>query len=221
MSVRVLSKVWEYFPNGGSELLSMLALADWSDDEGFSFPSIASIAKKTRLSASQARRIVHDLIDSGFVQVVGNKNGGAKGSSRRYKINLTLLTASADASPTVDARASADARDDWHGCAQTTSADASLTVIEPSLTIKGFDLPDWLPFNEWSAFIDHRKKLKKPLTPYAMDLAIKKLKKIVDTGHKADDIINESILKGWQSFFVPKDNDVSKNGIPDWASGII
>ena len=175
MSVRVLSKVWEYFPNGGSELLSMLALADWSDDEGFSFPSIASIAKKTRLSASQARRIVHDLIDSGFVQVVGNKNGGAKGSSRRYKINLSLLTSGADATPTADARASTDARDDWHGCAETTSAHASLTVIEPSITTKGFELPDWVPVIEWNAFVDHRKKLKKALTTYSMNLAINQL----------------------------------------------
>lgn len=218
MSVKVLSKVWEHYPSGGSSLLVMLALADWSDDEGRCFPSIASIAKKTRLSDSQARRVVHDMINMSYVQVVGNKNGGAKGSSRRYKINIQLLTASTNATPAADARASTDARDDWHGCAETASAHASLTVIEPSLTIKDFELPDWIPIQAWNAYLEHRNKLKKPLTDYSMNLAIQRLQKIVDEGHQPADIINETILKGWQTFYAPK-NSISE--ISSMMQGLI
>lgn len=218
MSVKVLSKVWEYYPNGGSSLLVILALADWSDDNGLSFPSIAAVAKKTRLSDSQARRIVHHLINHGYVQVVGNKNGGAKGSSRRYKINIQLLTASTNDTPSADARASTDARDDWHGCAETASAHASLTVIEPSLTINKFELPDWIPIQAWNAYLEHRKKLKKPLTDYSMNLAVQKLQKIVDAGHKPTDVINETVLKGWLTFYAPK-NSVSE--ISDMMQGVI
>lgn len=218
MSISVLSKVWEHYPNGGSELLSLLALADWSDDDGLSFPSIASVAKKTRLSVSQARRVVHELIGTGFIQVVGNKNGGVKGSSRRYKINIAQLTASTGATPSVDARASADARDDLHGCAETASAHASLTVIEPSLTIKEFELPNWIPAEAWNAYLEHRKKLKKPLTNYAMNLAVQKLQKIVADGHKPEDVINEAILKGWLTFYPPK-NSVTE--ISDMMQGVI
>lgn len=214
----MLSKVWEYYPNGGSSLLVMLAFADWSDDDGRCFPSIASMAKKTRLSDSQARRVVHDLINMGYVQVVGNKNGGAKGSSRRYKINIKLLTATIDATPSADARGSTDAGDDWHGCAETAIAYASLTVIEPSLTIKEFELPDWVPIQAWNAYLEHRKKLKKPLTDYSMNLAVHKLEKIVDEGHKPADVINETILKGWLTFYAPK-NSVSEIG--DMMQGVI
>ncbi len=58
MAVRVMSIVWESYPGGGSELLALLALADWSDDEGRCFPAIASIAKKRgyRHFRSSARR---------------------------------------------------------------------------------------------------------------------------------------------------------------------
>jgi hypothetical protein len=215
MSVRVLSKVWEFFPEGGCELLTLLALADWSDDEGLSFPSIASLAKKTRLSSSQARRNVHALINSGYVNVVGNKYGGGSGSSRRYKIVLSLLAPSMHASPSVVARGGVNAQHDSHLCTITTSPHASLTIIEPSLSKAGFELPDWVPKTEWSAFVDHRKKLKKELTPYSMNLAVKQLQKIVDEGHKPEDVINESILRGWRSFYAPKNIETNASNIMD------
>jgi hypothetical protein len=152
MSIKVMSKVWDGYPAGGSELLALLALADWSNDDGMCFPSIASIASKTRLSRSQAQRVVHALIDQGFVAVLDNAMGGAPGATRRYRINLAkLATGSAgatgrmDATPTgrTDATGSAgatgrmDARDGSHGCAETGRMGATLTVIEPSITTKG------------------------------------------------------------------------------------
>src|SRR3569623_593310 len=86
MSVKALSLVWESFPAGGSELLAMLAMADRSADEGRCWPSMASIARNTRLSRSQAQRIVHQLIADGFLSVTGNETGGAPDSTRQYKI---------------------------------------------------------------------------------------------------------------------------------------
>lgn len=145
VSIKAMSTVWDVFPNGGTDLLTLLALADWSDDSGRCYPSIGAIAKKTRLSTSQARRVVHALIEDGFVSVLGNEYGGAPGATRQYQINLDRLTAGADAPPTTsasatptastDARgtASAHARDGWRGCAETASAHASQTVSEPSV----------------------------------------------------------------------------------------
>lgn len=100
MAVKVLSLVWDGYPGAGTELLALLALADWSDDEGRCWPSIASISKKTRLSRSQAQRIVHRLIATGYVNVTGNETGGPPGSTRQYLINLDMLTGRMDATPT-------------------------------------------------------------------------------------------------------------------------
>lgn len=220
MSIRIMTKVWDGYPKGGTELLALLALADWSDDEGRCFPSINSIAKKIRLKERQVQRTVNQLINEGFVTILSNKFGGAAGSSRRYQIVISRLTGVVDDTPKLKT----GVMQDTDGCLiapYTGVEDDTLTVIEPSLPIKEFELPDWLPLDEWNAFIEHRKKLKKPLTQYSMKLAIKQLKKIVDAGYKADDVINEAILKGWQSFFTPKDNGASKNGTPDWARGML
>lgn len=143
MSVRVMALVWEFFPRGGSDLLAMLALADWSDDDGRCYPSIAAIARKTRLSRSQAQRVVHGLIDAGDLTVTDNASGGAPGSTRRYRIDLDRLTGSAGATPTgrISATGSAgatgrmDARDGSHGRAETGRTHATQTIIEPSITI--------------------------------------------------------------------------------------
>lgn len=133
MSVRVLAAVWDGYPGGGSELLTMLALADWSDDEGRCYPSIPAIARKIRLSPDQARRVVHRLIEGGFLQVVAGKNGGA--GSRRYQIHLDRLTPCAHATPCMSARGGADASpplapmqgDPLHSYASRTVIDTSTT----------------------------------------------------------------------------------------------
>jgi uncharacterized phage protein (TIGR02220 family) len=135
MSIRVMTMVWDAFPGGGSELLAMLALADWSDDEGRCWPSMASIAKKTRLSRSQAQRVVHKLIDDGFLAVTGNETGGAPGSTRQYRINLFRLTGSAHATGRIYATGSAHAQEGSRRCGETGSAHATQTVIEPSITV--------------------------------------------------------------------------------------
>lgn len=217
MSVRVLSKVWDGYPGGGTELLALLALADWSDDEGRCFPSIKSIAKKIRLKERQVQRTVNQLISEGFVTVLSNKFGGAPGSSRRYQIVFSSLTGVVNDTPKSKTGVMQDA-DGCHITQYTGVVEDTLTVIEPSLTTKGFELPDWVPVVEWNAFVDHRKKLKKPLTSYSMNLAINQLKKIVDEGHQPDDVINEAILRGWQSFFAPKGNASNSSNVMEGVS---
>lgn len=132
MSIRAMSLVWEHFPRGGSEKLVALALADWCDDDGRSLhPSMRAVAKKCVLSEAQARRIVHQLIDDGFLEVVGNEHGGAPGATRQYRLRLDRLTANTDATPGMDARANARARDGLHGCARRLAP----MQAKPPLTI--------------------------------------------------------------------------------------
>lgn len=137
MSIAVMARVWRDFPgSGGSELLAMLALADWSDDEGRCWPSMTSIAEKTRLSRSQAQRVIHALIDRGYLSVIGNAEGGKPSASRRYQINLHTLTGRMDATPTgrtdatgsTHATGSTDAAEGSHGCGERGRTGATQTI---------------------------------------------------------------------------------------------
>lgn len=135
MSIRILSTVWDKFPGSGADLLTMLALADWSDDAGKCYPSMASIARKVRLSECQARRVVHRMIEAGFLKVTANATGGA--TSRRYQIILASLTPSADATPSADDRGIAHATPPLApAIGDPSHSYATRTVNEPSLTVK-------------------------------------------------------------------------------------
>lgn len=95
MSIKVMTLVWDRFPEGGSKQVVMLALADWCNDDGGSlYPSIEAVAGKARLSDKQARRIMHELQDEGYLVVVGNARGGRIGSyglSKHYVLNVAKL----------------------------------------------------------------------------------------------------------------------------------
>lgn len=87
-----MSLVWEHFSGNSAELLVMLALADYANDDGGNIhPAMKTIAKKIRCGESTARRIVHRLIDGGVVEVTGNANGGKPGTTRMYRVVVEKL----------------------------------------------------------------------------------------------------------------------------------
>lgn len=135
MSLRVMATVWDGFPAGGSELLALLALADWADDEGNCWPSMTAIARKTRLSRSQSQRVVHKLIVDGFLELTGNETGGAPGSTRQYRIILSSLTGRMGATGSTSATGRTDAAEGPHGCGETGRIHDTQYVSYPSLTI--------------------------------------------------------------------------------------
>ena len=69
MSIRIMSQVWESGPEDRGELLVMLALADFADDRGRCWPSIATIAKRARMTARSAQRILRKLESEGAVKI--------------------------------------------------------------------------------------------------------------------------------------------------------
>jgi len=62
-------------------------------------------------------------------------------------------------------------------------------------------LPDWIPLETWAAFLEMRKKIKKPPTAHAIQLLIAKLDKFRKDGQDVQAILEKSITSGWQDVF--------------------
>lgn len=50
-------------------------------------------------------------------------------------------------------------------------------------------------------FIQYRKEIKKPVTPHTLDLLIQKLNKLASTDAERIEILNQSMVNGWQGIF--------------------
>ncbi len=93
MSIKVMTDVWAYADCKGSELLILLALADFSDDYGENiYPSTTTLARKSRLSEAQARRVVQNLVKLDLIEIV-EQGGWQRGRNRSnsYRIKLENL----------------------------------------------------------------------------------------------------------------------------------
>lgn len=98
MSVRVTSWVWDHATTvGGNDLLVLLAIADHADDTGANaWPSIATLARKTRINERTVQRIIRRLTDAGHL-LVRATTGGRR--SNRYTIPTTGPAAPPPAEP--------------------------------------------------------------------------------------------------------------------------
>lgn len=59
-------------------------------------------------------------------------------------------------------------------------------------------------------YVKMRKAIKKPLTTYGLELAIKKLQNLSDDINEQIEIINQSVMNSWQGLFPLKDGDKPK-----------
>jgi len=107
MSIKIMSHVWENGPDDRGELLVMLALADFADDRGRCWPSIATIARRARMTPRSAQRILRKLEADGSVEI---STGSARSGCNQYKINTDTetprhsVTPDARVTPTPDTR---------------------------------------------------------------------------------------------------------------------
>jgi hypothetical protein len=70
VSVRRMSAVWEYSRAKGSQLILLLAIADFADDLGVAWPAFQTLATKTRMSHRQTIRLVQSVAETGELWVI-------------------------------------------------------------------------------------------------------------------------------------------------------
>ena len=114
MSVRLMAQAFNAELPSNQKLV-LLVLCDYANDEGLScHPSVAQVAHKSSLSDRQCKRVLKELMEHGWVSVIGNHSGGAPGSTRHYRINVKTLYKNAstgDASDTPERSLTGDAGD--------------------------------------------------------------------------------------------------------------
>lgn len=204
MSIRWMSAVWENGPEDKAELIVLLALADFSDDAGNCWPSMASIGRKARMTERNARRVIRKLEADGYLQTVA---GGGRFGCSQYRINPDKMSPGQNVPPGQNEPETRTKRAGNPDIAM--SAKPSRTVKEPSSNARGV-LQEVLSEEMAEAFIAHRKAIKAPLTDQAAKLIVKAIR----GHHSPDAVVEQSIMNGWRGVF-PDKMPAATNWKPD------
>lgn len=100
-----------------------------------------------------------------------------------------------------------DSRQTSLGVADVAHTEVEVEVEERRNTNKpkggGSDagLPEWLPVDAWVAFVDHRRAIRKPMTPAAVPINLRTLGKLREAGNDPRAVIDQSIENGWTGLF--------------------
>ena len=173
MSIKIMSMIFDRYTNGGGEMLLALAIADHAHDDGTNiFPSVKSLANKTRQSERTVQYQLRSMEESGWLVLIADEKGG-RGRSREYAINPDWIKG-AKTAPIIKG-----ATDDIKG-ATAIAPESSITIIEPSITIKDGKNTNRHPSGcTLSKFLDECKEKNEPPIPkddcvfdYAADVGI-------------------------------------------------
>ena len=204
MSIKIMSWVWENGPTDPTERLIMLALADYSNDEGVSYPSMIGLAEKACVTERGARGIVRRLESQGWLEI---KTGGGRGGKNVYRItgrkpgttNRELETGNTENPERGDTKPGTRLQETRN----LRSAEPSGTVKEPSFSkteAKPVEiLAEAASENAASSFVAFRKQINKPLTATAAGRLRGILSEIKAQGGDPDDALGMAEERGWQS----------------------
>lgn len=83
-----MAKVWESSQHAGSDLLMLLAIADFADDDGNAYPAVSTLAAKCRMKPRNCRYLLRTLEESGELSI---EMGTGPHGANFYRINLESL----------------------------------------------------------------------------------------------------------------------------------
>jgi uncharacterized protein YdaU (DUF1376 family) len=78
----------------------------------------------------------------------------------------------------------------------------------------GVDLPNGVSQDVWSEWIAYRRKRKLTTTEQTVKAQVAKLAEFAAAGHDPAEVVEQSILQGWQGLFAPKDKAGQARRIP-------
>ena len=193
MSIRIMTQAWDA-DLAAMDKIVLLALADWANDDGRCWPSIAQLCKKSSASRRYVQMAIKRMAEDGHLSRVENPGKGAF-----YTIHPRTTCTRAPRAPA-------------HHNARTRAPRAPNTPVTVKDTPNGvskaqreklakFSLPDWVPAESWLGYEDMRRKMRKPMTDKARALAVAKLDRLRDAGHEPEAVLDQSTMNSWQGLF--------------------
>ena len=227
MSIRIMSQVWNMEIDDSTTKLTLMALADFSDDEGYCYPSYEVLAKKISKSKRTAIRAVEKLAELGFLQKEKRELNDGTSRTNLYKIvsenervtqtppmmtnekeAVTSMTSHSDTDDTmVVTNVSLHSDKGVTPINITTNRTVSRTIKEPSinpLPPEGVSLPDFIDPNLWQEYLAYKKERREKLSSKGIEMKFSEWAKWDAEGIDVNECLREAMRNEWQGVFKPK-----------------
>jgi len=196
MSIRIMSAVWDSGVTDKGELLVLLALADFCNDEGTCWPSVGAIARKARMTERGVQKITARLCERGVLEI--NTQAARRGCNL-YWVKPPNTVHREHGSPPNVVQKPPNA---VPKTPEPRSPEPSFNHQEPSDVYKRDPVKDaltaWASEAAVASFIAYRKKSKgKALTETAAKRLADTLKAIFNAGGDCDDALGMAEERGW------------------------
>lgn len=214
VSIKIMSMVFERYPNGGGEMLLALSLADFAEDDGTRvYPSIKQLAEKTRQSERTVQYQLRKMEEAGWLILVNSGNGG-RNQRREYVISPQWIKG-ADIAPvqSTTVKGATDdvkgANDSIKGCnglhPHIPTNNPSIPIKEPSgapaARVASYSVADLVAFGVddqvATEFLAIRKRKRAPFTALALEGFQREAAKASMT---LDAVLRKCVERGWQGF---------------------
>lgn len=80
-----MTDVWNHSQSSGSDLLVLLAIADFANEQGGAFPAVSTLAKKARMSERNTQRALRTLTKRGELKI---EKGKGPHSTNIYRVTI-------------------------------------------------------------------------------------------------------------------------------------
>lgn len=103
MSIKLMSWVLDHSPYEGKARLIHAVLADHANDEGYCWPSQATIARRAGCTVEHVRVTVKQMISDGYIRII--EQSSRQGSPHKYEMlvpNSLGVPKSSDQGPQVE-----------------------------------------------------------------------------------------------------------------------
>jgi hypothetical protein len=203
----------------------LICLADAMNFKtGECYPSVDYIAHWCELSPASVRAATDELVRRQLIVKVRRQKSsefqllmcGSPESSGQLSDSQNLADSSPESSDQI---ARFQLSDSQNLAINLGTNQGKNQGIEPStpprkrVAAGDFVPPDWVPREQWAAYVEMRKKIRAPLTEYASRLTIQKLDDLRASGQSPGEVLDQSVQRGWKGVFEVKPEGNESNGI--------
>lgn len=220
MSFAALAWAAKQRTGGLATKAALMALANYADEHGRSYPSTAAIADFGEMDHKTATAALDRLVAAGLIADTGDRMGRTK-QVRVYALALERSPQTEGFQKRKPSVFSGEApqKRGTDTVKEPASPKATPSPKKRAAKPRAFVPPSDIPEQEWTDFEDMRKRIGKPMTDKARNLAIARLRRLAEDGYPPGDVLNHSTLNNYQGLFPPKDDRNGQRPHHHFASG--